>query len=204
MTEWDLFFKEKIKKIFLEKNFVIDIGGGLRLIKEKNNRYDPTREWIRPYLEKVEYKVLDSVDTYHPDIIGDIHSLPFPDNSQEAIICIAVLEHVENPIKAWQEMHRVLKPGGYCFIYVPFLYYYHADKGYYGDFWRFTKDTIVHLSRPYASVECVSVRGAIETWIRLSPVGRIGFLNPVWRFLDRITGKILSNQVSGYNVFLVK
>ena len=139
-TSWQKFFNEKMIKIFEEKKEVIDIGGGLRVIKEKNNRYDSSREWLRPYIEKVDYKVMDPVNTYHPDIVGDVHNIPLDDNSVDAIVCLAVLEHVENPIQAYKEMHRVLKPGGYVFIYVPFLYYYHAEKGYYGDFWRFTED----------------------------------------------------------------
>ncbi|OGI78919.1 hypothetical protein A3F19_01740 [Candidatus Nomurabacteria bacterium RIFCSPHIGHO2_12_FULL_37_29] len=204
MTEWDQFFRNKIRQILTEKKSVIDIGGGLRVIKEKNNRYDPKREWIRPLLEKIDYKILDPIPDYHPDIIGDIHSLPFADNSQEAIICIAVLEHVEDPIRAWQEIYRVLKPGGHAFIYVPFLYYYHAEKGYYGDFWRFTRDTVEHLSKSFSKTEIVPVRGAVETWIKLSPIGRFKILEPFWQFIDRITGKYKTNQVSGFNIFLIK
>jgi len=204
MTDWDLFFHTKIRQIFTDKKTVIDIGGGLRIIKEKNNRYDPAREWIRPLLMNVDYKVLDPVDDYHPDIIGDVHELPFENNSIDSIICIAVLEHVEDPIKAWKEIQRVLKPGGYTFIYVPFLYYYHAEKGYYGDYWRFTKDTVERLSKPFSQVEIMPVRGAIETWIKLSPIGRVKFLEPIWRIADRLTGKSRTNQVSGYYVFLVK
>ena len=139
MTSWDKFSREKLLRIFQEKKSVIDIGGGLRVLKEKGNRYDTSREWIRPYLEKVDYKILDPVSDYGPDIVGDIHNLPFEDSSQEAILCIAVLEHVEDPFKAVFEMRRVLKPGGYLFVYAPFLYYYHAEKGYYKDFWRFTE-----------------------------------------------------------------
>lgn len=204
MTEWDRFFRTKIRQILTEKKSVIDIGGGLRATKERSNRYDPEREWIRPFLEKVDYKILDPVPDYHPDIIGDIHHLPFADNSQDAIICIAVLEHVEDPIRAWQEIYRVLKPGGYTFIYVPFLYYYHAEKGYYGDFWRFTRDTVEHLSKPFSKIEIVPVRGAVETWIKLSPIGRLKVLEPFWQFIDRITGKDKTNQVSGFNIFLTK
>ncbi len=204
MTEWDSFFSTKIKQILLDKKSVIDIGGGLRVIKEKNNRYDPRREWIRPLLENINYQILDPVDDYHPDIVADIHKLPFADNSQDAIICIAVLEHVEDPIRAWQEIFRTLKPGGYTFIYVPFLYYYHAEKGYYGDYWRFTKDTVERLSKPFSKMEIMPVRGAIGTWMKLSPVGRIKFLEPVWRIADKLTGKSKTNQVSGYYVFLTK
>lgn len=201
---WEVFFHNKIKKIFEEKKSIIDIGGGLRLSKEKNNRYDASREWLRPYLSRVDYKVLDPVNTFHPDIVGDIHNLPFIDNFQDAVVCIAVLEHVENPIQAFKEIYRVLKPGGYCFVYVPFLYYYHAENGYYGDFWRFTKDSLNLLSKPFSSKEMVSVRGAIETWIKLSPIGRWVIFYPFWRYLDVILGKLNSKQVSGYYMFLVK
>lgn len=204
MKPWDQFFKEKITKIFTDKKSIIDIGGGLRVVKEKNNRYDPKREWIRPLISRVDYKILDPVPDYNPDIVGDIHKLPFKDRTVDAVICIAVLEHVENPIKACEEMYRVLKPGGYCFIYVPFLFYYHAEKGYYGDFWRFTPDSLKYMSRHFSSVEIQSVRGALETWIHLSPLGRIPFLPTLAGFVDKLTGKIKSKQVSGFNVFLVK
>src|SRR3989344_4812340 len=198
---WDTFFEEKMRRIFSEKSSVVDIGGGLRIDKEKNNRYDPERAWLASLAEKVDYKILDKVPDYHPDIVGDIHDLPFPDNSQDALICIAVLEHVEEPHKAVREMYRVLKPGGFCFIYVPFLYYYHAHKGYYKDFFRYTKDGIAYLAKDFSSCELVGVRGPIETLIRLSPLGRLKFLCSVGFYLDSLFGKLKSNQVSGYNVF---
>lgn len=204
MKPWDTFFKKKITKIFTEKKSVLDIGGGLRVVKEKNNRYDASREWIRPMLEKVDYKIMDPVPDYHPDIVGDIHKMPFENNSLDAVICIAVLEHVENPILAVSEMYRVLKPRGYCFIYVPFLFYYHAEKGYYGDFWRFTPDSIKFMAKSFSSIEIQSVRGAFATWIHLSPLGRLPLMPIFANFLDRLTGKIKSQQVSGYNVFLTK
>lgn len=204
MNHWDTFFREKVGRIFSEKKLIIDIGGGLRVVKEKNNRYDPAREWIRPLLKNVDYKILDPVPDYHPDIIGDIHKLPFADGSIDAIICIAVLEHVEDPFKAMSEMHRVLKKGGYCFIYVPFLFYYHAERGYYKDFWRYTEDGVQHMSKAFSTVELAGVRGALETWIKLSPLGRFSFFLWCANILDRVTGKVRSKQMSGYNVFLVK
>ncbi len=131
---WEIFFEEKTKEIFSNAKLIIDIGGGLRIDKDKNNRYNPKNAWLIPLSQKVDYKILDPVDTYHPDIVGDIHNLPFDANTIDAIFCLAVLEHVENPFKAVDEMHRVLRPGGYCFVYVPFLYYYHAEIGYYKDY----------------------------------------------------------------------
>lgn len=201
---WDTFFKDRITRILTENKTVIDIGGGLRVAKDKNNRYDKRREWARPLLERITYRVLDPVPDYNPDIVGDIHDLPFEDDSVDALLCIAVLEHVENPITAMQEMYRVLKPGGQLFIYVPFLYYYHAEEGYYGDYWRFTKDTLKLLSADFSHSEIVSVRGALETWVKISPLGRSRSICACAYMLDKLTGKSNSAQTSGYNVFLVK
>lgn len=198
------FFKEKIKRIFNDKKTIIDIGGGLRVSEKQGNRFDKANEWMLPFLDKVEYKIMDPVDTYHPDIVGDIHSMSFQDNSLEAILCLSVLEHVENPILAAQEMYRVLKFDGYCLVHVPFLYYYHAEKGYYGDFWRFTEDSVNFIFKDFSSIEIQQVRGAIETWLKISPLGRSDLLLRAGTFFDRVTGKSKSKQTSGYYVFLVK
>jgi SAM-dependent methyltransferase len=204
MTAWDAFFTRKITQLFTEKKRVIDIGGGLRIDRRRNNRYDPSRAWIWPLAEKIEYVVLDPVDTYHPDIVGDIHALPFPDNSQDALVCLAVLEHVEDPIKACKEMHRVLKRGGFCFVYVPFLYYYHAEVGYYKDYWRFTHDALDRLFADFSHVEKANVRGAFETILHLFPFGRWWPVVQLGRILDRLFQKRSSKQTSGYYLFAVK
>lgn len=203
-TPWDAFFEDRIRRICTEKKSILDIGGGLRVDKKRNNRFDARRAWVIPYLSKVSYKIMDPVPDYHPDVVGDIHAMPFQDNSQEAIICMAVLEHVENPFKAASEMYRVLKPGGYCFVYVPFLYYYHPEIGYYADYWRFTKDALELLFKDFKTVEIMPVRGAIGTLVRLSPLGRFRFMEKLATWADRVTGKIRSKQVSGYNIFLIK
>jgi ubiquinone/menaquinone biosynthesis C-methylase UbiE len=204
MTHWDSFFREKILAITQAHRRIIDIGGGLRISKEKSNRFDPNRAWILDHIKEYEYVIMDPVPDFNPDIVGDIHHMPFADNSEEAIVCIAVLEHVENPIKAVGEVHRVLRTGGSALFYVPFLFYYHAEVGYYKDYWRFSHDAIGLLFRDFATVEIVKVRGALETWIHLSPFGRIALCKHGARLLDRLTGKSKSNQVSGYYIYVRK
>lgn len=204
MNDWDAFFKEKITVIIAENKTILDIGGGLRVSKKSGNRYDPSREWIVPLLERAKYKIMDPVPDYAPDIVGDIHQIPLKDDSEDVIICLAVLEHVENPFQAVKEMHRVLKAGGSCFVYVPFLYYYHAQTGYYKDYWRFTKDALPLLFKDFSKMEISSVRGSIGTWLHLSPFGGISIVVNLGQRLDRLFGKIKSNQVSGYYVFLIK
>jgi SAM-dependent methyltransferase len=203
---WEAFYKKRIALMLGNVKEVIDIGGGLRIDSSRNNRIDPKNIWIAKLIHErgISYKVLDYVDTYHPDIVGDIQNLPLGDNSQQALICNAILEHVENPFKAAGEMHRVLKPGGYCFVYVPFLYYYHAEAGYYGDYWRYTGDSLRLLFKPFSIIEIQNVRGACETLVRLTPFGRWQACADLAFLFDRVTGKLHSKQTSGFFVFLQK
>ena len=202
--EAESFFEDRINRIFAEKKRVVDIGGGLRILKGKGNRYSPERAAKIHVPKDAEYLVLDPVPDYGPDIVGDIHKLPFPDNSQSAIVCESVLEHVEDPIRAAKELYRVLEPGGYLYVYVPFLFYYHAERAYYKDYWRFTKDAIELLFKDFSSVEVQRARGPIETLLHLTPLGRLAVLRHLAKGLERLMGKTRSDQVSGYSIFAIK
>ena len=43
---------------------------------------------------------------------GDAFHLPFPDASFDAVVCVRVIHHFEDPAPAIAEMARVLRPGG--------------------------------------------------------------------------------------------
>ncbi len=51
----------------------------------------------------------------------DIHDIPFPENTFDVTFCNHVMEHVADDIKAMSELYRVLKPGGWGIIQVPFF-----------------------------------------------------------------------------------
>jgi len=51
--------------------------------------------------------------------LGDVHDLPFKANTFDAVFALEVLEHIYNPQKAFGEIQRVLKKGGYAVFLVP-------------------------------------------------------------------------------------
>lgn len=83
-------------------------------------------------LSKVKSRQIYGVDISHSAIrainkkipdghfeIADASNLPFKDNFFEAIFCLEVLEHVDNPSSVLAEIKRVLKDEGYGVILVP-------------------------------------------------------------------------------------
>lgn len=75
------------------------------------------------------FEALDNLDYITADIESplakvkmDIHEIPFEDNSVDIIFCNHVLEHVDDDLRALSEMKRVLKPGGWAILQVPFFY----------------------------------------------------------------------------------
>ncbi|PIW36742.1 MAG: hypothetical protein COW24_03595 [Candidatus Kerfeldbacteria bacterium CG15_BIG_FIL_POST_REV_8_21_14_020_45_12] len=112
------------------KGVLLDIGAG--------------RQVYRSFLpETVTYRSLDFADTEENyeknralDIIGDAQNIPLDDESIDTVLCTEVLEHLPEPQLAAKEIIRLLKPGGYAIVTVPFLGYYHDEPW---DYYRFTK-----------------------------------------------------------------
>lgn len=53
------------------------------------------------------------------DVVADIQRLPFKDQIADKILCYQLLEHIDDLIKAMEEIHRVLKYKGRVIIEVP-------------------------------------------------------------------------------------
>ena len=94
-----------------------------------------------------------NVDIYpYPEVsvIASLTNLPFGAGKVERIICDNVLEHVENPVKAVEEMHRVLCSGGVAYISTPFLYAFHSSPD---DFQRWSTEGLRALFCDFEMVE---------------------------------------------------
>jgi len=55
------------------------------------------------------------------DVKMDILKMPFENNFFDVVFCNHVLEHVDDDLQAMREIHRVLKPGGWAILQVPFF-----------------------------------------------------------------------------------
>jgi SAM-dependent methyltransferase len=68
------------------------------------------------------------------DVVGDAYSLPYTDDSIDAVYCEAVLEHLEYPEQAVTEMFRTLRANGQVFAATPFLQMFHPYPNHYQNF----------------------------------------------------------------------
>jgi SAM-dependent methyltransferase len=158
-----------------------------------------TRKHLRPFLERYarSTQVLEigggKVETNHsyedlfpnrftididparkPDVVGDVHALPFADNSYDFILCTEVLEHLHAPHVAISEMDRVLRSGGTLVLTTRFVFPIHDAPH---DYYRYTKYGLQYLFRDWDIIE---LKEETET---LSAIGallqRVGFQTDV-------------------------
>ena len=191
------FIAEKMVELAREES-ILDVGGGKRFTK-----------WLSAYEElfkNCNYKSMDYDARTGADIVGDIHAIPLADGGVGGIICSSVLEHVRNPIRAVEEMRRVLKPGGKIFVYVPSIYPYHAREGAYPDYWRFFDDTLEMLFKDFSECEIVKVGGYFKALFFFFPLQhKLRFvIDPLAAFLDRVFMTDTRTTTSGYCVFAKK
>ncbi|WP_137126583.1 class I SAM-dependent methyltransferase [Roseomonas sp. HF4] len=81
------------------------------------------------YLDNVvNFEIVDYAST---DVLGVGERLPFKDNTFDAVLSNAVLEHVRNPFLCAKEMIRVLKPGGDMYCVYPLIAPVHGYPNHY-------------------------------------------------------------------------
>ena len=86
----------------------------------------------------------------------DAHALPFKNESFDAVVIQAVLEHVFDPVQCVKEISRVLAENGYVYAETPFMQQVH-DAPY--DFHRFTYIGHRRLFRNFTEIESGAVAG---------------------------------------------
>ena len=82
---------------------------GLYLWMQRQGQVD----YVASDLDKSRYRHINNM------VEANLCDLPFKDGEFDFLICLHVLEHVPDDLKAMQEMKRVLKPGGAALLLVP-------------------------------------------------------------------------------------
>ncbi len=101
------------------------------------------------------------------DVRGVGEVLPFIDNSFDAVISIAVLEHVKDPFLCAKEIVRVLKPEGDLICCVPFLQPLH---GYPHHYYNMSHQGLKNLFERHIAIDRIDVISSVLpiwslTWI---------------------------------------
>lgn len=134
------------------------------------------------------------------DVLAVGEYLPFAEGSFDAVMSVAVLEHVRDPFRCAAELVRVLKPGGDLLCAVPFLQPVHGYPHHYFNatpqgLRRLFEDSVTDLtlSVPDACHPVHALNWMLASWAQGLPSDtREAFLNmrisellqPSWSMLD--------------------
>jgi SAM-dependent methyltransferase len=107
------------------------------------------------------------VDLFDPssvvDYNYDVQDLPKDWSGRfDLTVCNAIFEHIPYPQKATDELHRVLKPGGFIYVELPFLQQYHTGGdslvgkkyNFGGDYWRATVEGLRIWMHEFDEISC--------------------------------------------------
>jgi SAM-dependent methyltransferase len=127
-----------------------------------------TGEGMETFLtnSKLIFTIVDVSLTGDVHLVCDGHDLPFQSDSFDCVIVQAVLEHVVDPYRCVEEIHRVLKKDGIVYAETPFMQQVHA--GAY-DFTRFTWLGHRRLFRKFEEIKsgtcCGSGMVLVSSWL---------------------------------------
>jgi SAM-dependent methyltransferase len=82
------------------------------------------------------------------DRVEDVTAIRLADGSAGTVLCIETFEHVFEVRRAFDEVFRVLKPGGVFVITSPLNFRIH---GYPDDYWRMTPNCLRRMLQPYGA-----------------------------------------------------
>lgn len=180
---------------------VLDIGTSQRFAKELS----PYRELLTAHGYRAAGYRPEPMGADTCDLDLDVQAIALPDDSEDCVLCLEVLEHVTDPFRAARELVRIIRPGGRLLLTVPFLTSYHGkgdtpDHAGYPDFWRFTHQGLQHLFADLDDLRVHAVTGSVEARLRFMKIDRLLDAFPARQLLDRIDRPVAGRMTNRHIV----
>ena len=177
---------------------ILDLGGGMR-------------DQLAALGARVETLDLNDIEDAaanlsRPDLLGDACS-PFPEwmhGRYDAVIALALLEHVYDPAAAVANFRAALKPGGRLFLYVPWMWRYHAPRNLvFQDYQRLSRDGLAWLLRDFDEVTLYPIRGKYSAILNMLKLWKAQVERRLGGRINRLVDARVSDwrntvQASGY------
>jgi SAM-dependent methyltransferase len=172
--------RDHVAKAVGDAGCVLDIGDGMRGHLPEDAP-----------VESLDLNDIDAADENltRPDILGDVCQ-PFPDwmhARYDAVIALAILEHVYDPAAAVANLRGALKPGGRLFLYVPWMWRYHAPKSLvFQDYQRLSRDGMAYLLRDFEEVTLYPLRGKYSAILNMLKFWKRRVEKPIGTGINRL------------------
>lgn len=177
---------------------ILDVGDGMRGVQSR----------LAAEVESLDLNDIDAKDENltPPDILGDICQ-PFPEwmhGRYDVVIALAMLEHVYDPPAAVANFRAALKPGGRLFLYVPWMWRYHAPKNLiFQDYQRLSRDGMAYLLRDFDDVVLYPIRGKYSAILNMLKFWKRRVEKPLGGRINRLVDARTSDwrnttQASGF------
>ena len=102
---------------------------------------------LRPFFPTMEYMGCDMREGIGVDRVLDLHNIDLPSESVGTVLIMDTLEHIAYPVRALEEVFRILKSDGLVIISSHMNFPIH---GFPNDYWRFTPEGFRVLLKPFS------------------------------------------------------
>ena len=127
--------------------YLLDLGG---------KRYNSRGKFSSAHLRSNTI-VINTDASALPDYVGEITDFDIPESYFDYVLCLETLEYVLSPETLLSAVKRVLIPGGYLFLSVPFMHRLHGDDHF--DMFRFTPAFLSHILSDFSEVQIIPMGG---------------------------------------------
>ena len=126
---------------------------------------------LRPFFPTMEYVGCDMREGTGVDRVLDLHNIDLPSESAGTVLIMDTLEHVAYPVRALEEVSRILRTDGLVVMSSVMNFPIHE---YPNDYWRFTPEGFRVLLNPFSScfVECAGIDEFPHTVIGIGSKGK--------------------------------